>query len=386
MPLDSAHAGHRWALIMLESGSTGPERTKGGPAVGRPCRRALTARRRALLVVALSLPALIGFFPATTAAAGQADTTPPAAFDIVPDAGEFQTGWQVASPYSNLYVTWQATTDESTAVRYELRVDGVVSRTVTDTGGGTLIKRIEVSDGLHTVTVAALDQAGNERLATHALDVVVDTVSPAFTSNPRLLLRRGQVTEAGYPMRFTWSGRDEGTGLALGRIGPDAACCYAFDPTLDQYDFPVRPRSSTAWRIWLYDGVGRVTRVGRDGFVAPVDWSETRRSPGWSVVSDPDALGGSEWVSRRSGERFGVSVKGRSVAWVASTGPRKGRAKVLLDGTVVARVDLYSPQRRPARVVWTAPVTRAETSQVTVVNRSTGRRTEVGVDALLLQR
>ena len=91
-------------------------------------------------------------------------------------------------------------------------------------------------------------------------------------------------------------------------------------------------------------------------------------------------------MSRRSGERFGVSVKGRSVAWVASTGPRKGRAKVLLDGTVVATVDLYSAQRRPARVVWTAPVTRAETSQVTVVNRSTGRRTEVGVDALLLQR
>ena len=132
-------------------------------------------------------------------------------------------------------------------MRYELRVDGVVSRTVTDTGVGTLTQAASTCPTVcHTVTVAALDQAGNERLATHALDVVVDTVSPVFTSNPRLLLRRGQVTEAGYPMRFTWSGRDEGTGLVLGRIGPDAACCYAFDPTLDQYDFTVRPRSSTA--------------------------------------------------------------------------------------------------------------------------------------------
>jgi Bacterial Ig-like domain len=338
------------------------------------------------MVVALSFPGLLlGLLPAASAVAGQ-DTTPPGAFDIVPDAGEFQTGWQVASPYSNVYVTWQTTTDESSAVRYELRVDGVLSRTVTDGGVGTLTKRIEVPDGRHTVTVAALDKAGNERLATHALDVVVDTVSPVFTTSPRLLLRRGPVTEAGYPMRFTWSGKDEGTGLALGRIGPDAACCYAFAPTLGQYDFPVRPRSSVAWRIWLYDGVGRVTRVGRDGFVAPVDWSQTRRSPGWSVVSDPEALGGSEWLSDRRGDRFAVSVKGRSVAWVASTGPRKGRAKVLLDGTVVANVDLYSPQRRPARVVWTAPVTRTATSRVSVVNRSTGHRTEVGVDALLLQR
>lgn len=91
--------------MMLESGSTGLERTKGGRAVGRTCRRASTAHRRVLIAVALSLPGLIGLLPATSAAAGQ-DTTPPAAFDIVPDAGEFQTGWRVASPYSNLYITW----------------------------------------------------------------------------------------------------------------------------------------------------------------------------------------------------------------------------------------------------------------------------------------
>lgn len=353
--------------------------------MGRPCRRALTARRRAILVVALSLPGVLGLLPATAAAAGQGDTTPPAAFDVVPD-GEFQTGWSVLSPYSNVYVTWQVTTDETSAVTYRIRVDGEVVRQLTDVAGSTVTKRIDVPDGQHVVTVAAYDQAGNERLATHALDVVVDTVAPVFTSGPRLLLRTGRVTDAGYPLRFTWSGKDEGTGLALGRIGPNATCCYSFDPTLDQYDFTVRPRSSTAWRIWLYDGVGRVTRVGRDGYVAPVDWSETRRSSGWSVVPAPGVLGGSEWVSRKAGDRFSATVKGRSVAWVATTGPRKGSAKVLMDGVVVATVDLHSPQRRPARVVWTAPVTRAEATRVTVVNRSSDRRSQVGVDALLLQR
>jgi hypothetical protein len=328
----------------------------------------------------------LGLVTPATVSAAEADVTPPAAFDIVPDAGEFQSGWNVASPYSSVYVTWEVTTDETSTVTYEIGVDGVVSRLVDEVGYTTLTKRVEVPEGTHTVSVTAVDSAGNRRPATNTLDVVVDKESPVFTSHPLLLLRTGPITDAGYPMRFTWSGSDEGTGLALGRIGPDESCCYTFDPTLNQYDFAVPAQSSVAWRIWLYDGVGRLTRTGRDGYVAPVPWSDTRRSVGWERAADAQALDGSEWISDDRGDRFRTAVQGRSVAWVTSTGPRRGVAEVLLDGRVVASVDLYSAERRPARVVWTRKISGADTTVVTVVNRSRGQRDTIGVDAFLLQR
>lgn len=340
----------------------------------------------AVLAAGAALLAPSTVWAGTTGGTGGTDSTPPAPFDLVADAGQFQTGWQVASPYQNLYVTWRATTDDTSAVRYRVKVDGEVVRTVSESGNPTITKRVEVPDGRHVVSVEALDAAGNRRAATHSLGVLVDTVSPVFTSYPQLLLRTGPVTAAGYPLRFTWSGTDEGTGLAQGWVGPNETCCYRVDPTAGRYDFTVAPRSSTAWRIWLYDGVGRVTRTGRDGYVAPVPWRQTRHTGRWVHSDDPAYLDGWQWVSRHRGDRFTATVEGRSVAWVATTGPSQGRARVLMNGERVATIDLRTPERHTAQVVWTAPVSRLRSTEITVVNASTDRRDLVAVDGFLRQR
>lgn len=138
------------------------------------------------------------------------------------------------------------------ARRFSVPERGRAALPVADTGDATLTKRIEVPEGAHTVTVDALDVAGNRRAATHSTH---------------------------------------------------------------QYDFSVTPRSSRAWR------------------------------------------------STRRGDRFGVSVKGRSIAWVSTTGPRQA-----------------------AQVVWTTTISRCHSSPVTVVNASPAAGASVTVDALLLQR
>lgn len=314
------------------------------------------------------------------------DVTPPEPFDIVADVGEYQTGYAVAAPYNNVYVSWQASADDTSPVSYEVMVDGQVVRVVTDVSVYAVItKRVEVPEGTHVVSVVAVDAAGNRRASTHSLDVVIDTVSPTFTSFPLLLLRKGQVTEQGYPMRFTWTGTDIGTGLSHVRIGPNETCCYTTGAEQTSFDFTVEPRSAVAWRLWLYDGVGRLTKTIRDGYVAPVDWRTTKRSDGWRRHADASAIDGSEWRSARAGDRFTVSAAGRSLAWVATTGPTRGRADVVLNGRVVDTVNLYSAERRAQRVVWAGKLPLGTTSTLTIVNRSGDRRPTVGVDALLLQ-
>jgi hypothetical protein len=323
-------------------------------------------------------------FP-TLPAHASADTTPPGAFDIVADVGEYQTGYSVASPYNNIYVTWLPSVDDQSSVSYEVTADDAVVRVVTDAyGSDPITRRVEVPEGTHVVAITAIDAAGNRTAATHALDVVVDKVDPWFTSWPRLSLRTGPVTDAGYPMRFTWSGDDEGTGLAAARIGPNDECCYTLPPTLTHYDFTLPPRSETVWRMWLVDGVGRVVKTPRSGYVAPAPWSETTRTGRWHRSADASALDGSEWLSDRAGDRFSITTAGKSIGWVASTGPNRGRADVMIDKKVVATVNLYSAHRRSAQVVWTTLLSKQEAQRVTIVNRSPSARPTIGVDALLV--
>lgn len=343
------------------------------------------ARQWGAPTLALVLPIALVLVGATSAAADP-DTQAPDPFDIVADAGEFQTAYSVAAPYNSIYVTWEATTDDTSAVSYEVTVDDAVVRLVTDVDGYILVtKRVEVPEGRHVVGVTAVDAAGNRQPAEHTLDVVVDKVSPTFTSFPLLLLRIGRVTDAGYPVRYTWTGTDVGTGLAQVTIGPSSECCFTVSPELTSFDFTVEPESPVAWRLRLYDGVGRIGRVIRDAYISPVPWSESRHSNGWTQRPDSSAIDDSEWVSSTKGDRFSFKAVGRSVAWVATTGPTRGRADVLLNGRVVDTVSLTTAKRHEARVVWASKLPLGQESTVTIVNRSKGSRQVVGVDALLLQ-
>lgn len=345
----------------------------------------VAGRRVQWLIGASSAVLLLSAWPAVPAAA-ESDTTPPSEFDFFADAGDYQTGYGVASPYNNIYVSWGPSFDDESNVSYEITVDGVVTRTIVGVYGYPIItKRIEVPDGHHVVAVNAVDASSNRRASTHTLDVVIDKISPVFTSWPRLLMRTGPVTTDGYPMRYTWSGSDEGTGLVDVRIGPNPECCYQTTPDRTHFDFTIPPRSEMVWRVFLIDGVGRMVKTPRDGYVAPVAWNKTSRSDGWRRAVDESSLDGSEWVSTSLGEKFRVKAEGKSIGWVTSTGPKRGRADVLVNGRLVDSVNLYSAARRPARVVWTTMLPKNEAATITIVNRSPSSRRTVGVDALLVQ-
>jgi hypothetical protein len=346
----------------------------------------MAMRRAPAAATTAALACLLQLLSAGTALAAD-DTSPPAAFDFVADAGIYQSGFHVASPYNNFQVTWQPTTDDISPVTYEVAVDGDVVRVVTgEDGGGDITRRVEVAEGTHIVTVAAVDAAGNRTYGTHGLDVVVDKVDPWFTSQPHLQLWPGPVTRAGFPMRYTWTGDDVGTGLVSARIGPGVACCFTVPASLTHYDFMVPARSEMVWRLRLVDGVGREARVPRSGYVSPARWDDTHRSSGWRRADSGGALGGSEFVTSRRGSSLSFTSTGKSVGWVASTGPRRGRADVYIGGTRVDRVNLYSVARQPAQVVWSAPLSKSKPQKVTIVNRSGPDRPTITVDALLVHR
>ncbi len=63
----------------------------------------------------------------------------------------------------------------------------------------------------------------------------------------------------------------------------------------------------------------------------------------WGSVVDARALGGSYLAEHRSGAAVAFAFTGKRITWYTAEGPSMGRARVLIDGRVVATVDGYAP-------------------------------------------
>ena len=107
-----------------------------------------------------------------------------------------------------------------------------------------------------------------------------------------------------------------------------------------------------------------------------VRWNGT-----WGTVSLSQYLGRrAHWTKARSATAT-YSFRGTSVAWAGPTGPTRGKARVILDGRLVATVDMYSRTFRARDVVWAANVADgAHTLRIQVLG--TRGRPTVAVDGL----
>jgi hypothetical protein len=109
------------------------------------------------------------------------------------------------------------------------------------------------------------------------------------------------------------------------------------------------------------------------------------RTGSWSTVAEAGASGGSVIAASVAGRSARISVpRAKGLAWVATRGPDRGTATVIIDGVIKATIDLWAPQVEPARVVYATSFsgTASHTIRVTATGRkraaSTG--TKVTVD------
>ena len=71
------------------------------------------------------------------------------------------------------------------------------------------------------------------------------------------------------------------------------------------------------------------------------------------------------------------------MAWVASRGPKRGKAKVYLDG-VLTKVDLYAASSSTGRMVFTATGLVAGPHTLRIVVNGTPGRPRVDVDGFVV--
>jgi hypothetical protein len=103
------------------------------------------------------------------------------------------------------------------------------------------------------------------------------------------------------------------------------------------------------------------------------------RIGGWGVLGEAGAGGGSVRVSTTTNDTAALTATGTSLSAVLRTGPDRGRAAVLVDGTVRATVELYAPTRGTVTKAVTGLTNRSHTISVRVVGTKASASTGTGV-------
>jgi hypothetical protein len=275
----------------------------------------------------------------------------------------------------------------------ELPFRGTLEWLLTDTAwGGTK------GDGAKRVWVQLRDRAGNwsapfsdlTRLDSGPPDVGVPVVR--FVAGGTVA-----VDEPRLPVRVTFSAVDPGTGLTSTELerrrdtndwtaidtgsstGTEATLRLPDDGSID-WRFRARASDDAGFTSDWSTTDPRTVRGLQEGAGA---WSWTGA---WTTDTDAGAYAGAVRWTDSATARATLTTDARQVALVAPRGPDLGIARVLVDGTEVATVDLYAASATDRVLVWTGQLGSGSHTLAIVATgqkASASSGTRIVIDALL---
>ena len=100
-------------------------------------------------------------------------------------------------------------------------------------------------------------------------------------------------------------------------------------------------------------------------------------------MTTTSASGGSYVYASATGASFSYRFSGRGFAWIGAMTPKSGKAKVYIDGVLVARVGLYAATTRARVLVFTTRWAAIGTHTIKVTVVGTAGHPRVNLDAFV---
>ena len=243
--------------------------------------------------------------------------------------------------------------------------------------------------GTYAITVTA-DDGTRKRAST--FPVVVDSNSPRATT-PVLALRPGSSLGAGLNSVGRWPAASDTAGtiaryevrwLVDGALGSPTTLSAAARQTSRR----MKPGHTYALRLRARDAAGNWSPWVESAAFAPVlsqDTSATlARSRGWTRYYRSWMSGGTSLYSRTKGASVTRSFTGRAIALVSSKSPKRGKARVYIDGVLAATVDFRRSTTAHRQIVFTRSWATARPHTLKLVVLGTSGRPRVDVDAFVV--
>jgi hypothetical protein len=246
------------------------------------------------------------------------------------------------------------------------------------------------ADGTKTVWVKWRDAVGTWSSAKSDA-IVLDTVAPTATV-PASALVTGSLTSGRVPVRITWTGADERSGIArydLARSTDGGTWSSASVAASASITASLAPGHAYRYRIRAVDRAGNTGswRVGAAFKVTGISQASAavRYAGTWTTSTSTTWWGGTARASSKAGSTASYTFTGRSIAWVALKGSNRGRANVYINGVLKTTVDLYSATTQKQRIVWSTNYATSATRTITIKVLGTSGRPRVDVDGFVVR-
>jgi hypothetical protein len=244
-------------------------------------------------------------------------------------------------------------------------------------------------NGVKTVWVKLSDAGGNWSPA-RTDTIVLDGSAPTATG-PRNAFVATSIVGSGKPnVRLAWSGADATSGVDRYQLaqssdgGPYAMVSTTPTPSLTR---ALAPGHAYRFRVRAIDHAGNVgswaygtsfLESAAQESSSRITWSRT-----WRVGSSPSYWGGRARFATAAGAKATIKVTGRSFAWVASTGPTRGSARIYVNGVLVKTVSLYATTSSARQVVFATSWSTLATRTIVIRVVGTAGHARVDLDTLV---
>jgi hypothetical protein len=233
-------------------------------------------------------------------------------------------------------------------------------------------------------------------VVTKALSVWVgrDTTAPTTTTPKHRLVVGGAPTSGRVPVKLSWTGSDAMSGIARYHLSQstDGGSWTTVSTSLTTrtlsrpfahgHTYRLRVRAvDRAGNVgaWKYGSTFRVTRYHEGS-------AKLRYGRTWRTSTSTLWWGGKARYSSQAGATAKITFTGRSFAWLGLRSSKRGKAKVYVNGSYVATVDLFATTTQARRLVWARNWASTGTRTVVIKVLGTSGRPRIDVDAFLILR
>jgi hypothetical protein len=262
----------------------------------------------------------------------------------------------------------------------------------TYTAGMTLPFTLAAGNGPKTIYAQFLDVGG--QVSPIVSDTIgLDTTRPTAPRAPVHRLSNPVITRVN--IHLTWSGGADtgGSGLAgyvlRQRINGGAWTVVAY-PVTTAANVPILTARSYQFQVAARDAAGNVGPFASGRVLRASNYSESsaaiRYGGSWPRQYLTSYLGGVAKYSRIRSASATLTFTGNQVAWLSRKSPASGRARVYLDGRLVATVNLYSSTTKIKQVVYSRVFTTVRTHRLKIVVLATAGHPRVTVDSFFSLR
>jgi hypothetical protein len=247
--------------------------------------------------------------------------------------------------------------------------------------------------GVHTICVRATDVVGNTSDGTACATLSVADITAPTATAPAASLRSG-VTLLGASLRLalSWTGTDNfaGTGIdhyELARSTDGGTTWTTINSTLTvaTTNTTVVPSGTVRYRIRPVDAAGNIGAWATGRVLTPSLVQETGSGYTWTGTwtsdSSADYSGGAVKYAGDASASVTYSFTGRSVAFVTSKLPTRGKVKIYLDGVLATTIDTYAATAKYRVQAFAKTWSSSGAHKVKLVVLGTSGRPRVDVDA-----